>query len=211
MPNITKRLISDQVRYRLEAGWPNISAAVQNEDIWKALEQRVNAYFKMQQFSVNLPNGETIPDNLCLAFYQNVLVSRHYNNTSKCTLPVMPVSLPRNAGIHLIYPVLNETETGEKIYGKPLIPLVHGQYELLQTDALLNDLMGRWGYIPNGINITITKDLTLFGITKLDMYLVVFDINNTDETTILPIPSDYEAQLVDELVMLFTGGVPAKK
>lgn len=210
MPNITKRLISDQVQTRLEKGWPSIAASVQPEDIWKALEQKVNVLFNIQQFQVNLPSGETIPDGLYLATYEDIPVTSYGDGKSKSTLPVMPVSLPKNAGIQMVLPVINVTETGDKQYGKPLIPLVASQRELLQTDELLNDLMGRWGYTPVGMVLNYTKDLTVFGVTKVDAQLVVFDISSATETTVLPIPSNYEEQLVNELVLQFSGVIPEK-
>lgn len=205
MPNLTKRLISDQVLFRLESGWPDAASSVQKEDVWKAAEQKINAKFKFEQFSTNLNSGETIPDGLNVGYYEDVAVVRFGDGKSKATLPVLPITLPKNAGIQLVLPVVNETDSGDKQYGKPMIPLVTGQYEMLQTDGLLNDLIGRWGYTPNGSILYFTKDLTLFGITKVDMKLVVFDISSATESTILPIPSDYEEQLINELVDQFSG------
>lgn len=211
MANITKRLISDQVLTRLEQGWPNIGAVTQREDVWKATEQKVNSIFKIQQLATNLASGETIPDGLALATYEGIAVTHWADGKSKSILPVMPITLPKNAGVQMVLPVVNVTDTGDRQHGKPLIPLIVGQNELLQTDALLNDLMGRWGYTPKGNTLYYTKDLTLFGITEVDMQLVVFDISNATETTELPIPSDYEEQIVNELVLQFAGVAPDKK
>lgn len=199
----TKRIISDQVLFRLNGGWPSISFKIQKEDIWKATEQKVNTIFKTEQFSINLPSGETIPDGLMVATYEDVSVERSGAGRSKSTLPVIPISLPKNAGIQMIYPIINTTDSGDKTYGNPLIPLVQGQQELLQTDSLLNDLLGRFGYTPNGATIFYTKDLTTFGISKVDMKLVVFDISSTTEDDVLPIPKDYEERIVNELVEQF--------
>ena len=65
----TKRLISDQILYRLNGGSPDNSFPVQLPDVYKALEQKVNAKFQIRQFDTNLPQGETIPDNLCIGVY----------------------------------------------------------------------------------------------------------------------------------------------
>jgi hypothetical protein len=199
----TKKIISDRVLYILAGGVPDASFQVDERDIWKSLEQKINSKYKLQQFSANLPSGETIPDNLCLALYENITVSSSGSGKSKSTLPVMPVSLPRNAGIQQILPVLNAVPSGDKMNGRPMIPLVTGQNELLQTDSLLNDLMGLFGYTPRGITVVYNKDLTTAGISLVDMVLVVFDMSQYGVTDVLPIPADYEEPLVQELVAEF--------
>lgn len=208
MSGTTKYLISEQVMFRLEPGYPDINAPVQREDIYKATEQKINSKFKLQQFTINLPQGGTIPDNLALATYQDIEVERIYNEWSRATLPVMPISLPRNAGIHEIRPVLSQANNADKMLGSPLIPLQAGQYYLLQADTLLNDLMGQIGYEPEGKYVIIKKDLTTLGVTKVDMKLVVFDISLYGDTDILPVPSDMEEQIVNELVEQFSGKQP---
>lgn len=208
MPLTTKYLLAEQVQMRLEGGYVDIAASVQREDLYKAIEQKINVMFKMNQFSTNLPNGETIPDNLSLAVYEDVLVTSAYSGRSKSTLPVMPISLPRNAGINEIIPILNVTSSGDKIFGMPLIPLLSGQLNLLNADSLLNGLIGQWGYEPAGKIIYYTKDLTVFGVTKVQMKLVVFDMSVYSDTDYLPIPSDYEEQIVTELFNQFAGIVP---
>jgi hypothetical protein len=198
-----KRLISDQVILRLAGGYPDVTFNVEERDVWKALEQKINGKFKVNQFSVNLPSGGTIPGNLCLATYENITVTRTSNERSKCTLPAMPISLPRNAGINEIRPVLSVVTSGDRILGNPLIPLQAGQAYLLQADRLLNSLLGQWGYEVNGKTTIFTEDLTTYGITKVDIKLVVFDISQYGITDVLPIPSDYEEELINELVVQF--------
>jgi len=203
MPNSTKKSISDAVLYLLAGGVPTKSFPVQEEDVWAALETKVNAMFGVKQFSINLPSGETIPDNLVLATYEDVAVTSFNSGNSKSILPVMPVSLPRNAGINEIRPVLSIVPTGDKILGNPMIPMLAGQTYLLQADSLLNSLMGQFGYEPNGRSVVYNSDITTFGITKVDMKLVVFDISQYGINDYLPIPSDYEDELETALVQNF--------
>lgn len=203
MPNTTKKLISESVLYKLAGGIPTKSFPIHEEDIWSSLEQKINAMLGMRQFNMTLPSGETIPDNLVLATYQDVTVSSFNSGNAKSILPVMPVSLPRNAGINEIRPVLNLTSSGDRILGNPMIPLLAGQNYLLQADSLLNSLQGQFAYEPNGRNVIYTSDITTFSITKVDMKLVVFDMSQYGINDYLPIPSDYEAELEAQLIQEF--------
>src|SRR5690606_19269255 len=96
-----------------------------------------NSIFKLSQFNINLPNGGTIPDNLNLATYENISVTRTSNSRSKATLPVTPISLPLNIGINEIRPVLSTSSSSDRMLGQPFIPLQAGQDFLLSADKLL--------------------------------------------------------------------------
>jgi hypothetical protein len=205
---MTKKEISDSVLFKLAGGYPDGSFEIDERQIFSSIEHKVNSMLKGQQFSINLPSGGTIPENLMLATYENIAVTRTSNERSKCTLPVMPISLPRNAGINEIRPVLNLTDSGDKMLGNPLIPLQAGQSFLLQADTLLNDLMGQWSYEVNGKTIIISKDLTVFSITKVDIKLVVFEISQYSITQDLPIPSDWVDMIEDELIKEFAPVTP---
>jgi len=120
---MTKKNFSDMVLFKLAGGYPDGSFQIDERDIWDALDHKVNAMFKMQQFSMNLPSGGTIPDGMYLATYEDVAVTRTSNERSKCTLPVIPISLPRNAGINEIRPVINLVDSGDRMLGNPIIPM----------------------------------------------------------------------------------------
>lgn len=199
----TKKSISDSVLYKLAGGIPTKSFPVHEEDIWSSIEQKTNAMFAMKQFSVNLPSGETIPDNLALATYEDVVVTSGNSGQSKSTLPVMPISLPKNVGIYEVRPVLSVVPTGDRILGDPMIPMLAGQDFLLKTDSLLNNLLGQFAYTPKGRTIVYNKDLTTLGITKVDIQLVVLDMSQYGVTDILPIPASYETELEDQLIQEF--------
>lgn len=203
----TKRIIADQVLTRLYGGYPDSAAPVQRPDVYKALEQKINAQFSLRQFQINLPSAGTIPDNLCIGTYEDVAVVSNSNGGSYSLLPVTPITLPRNAGIQQIRP--NISSTGNvKLLGNPFIPLQFGQGYLLQADKLLNSLFGQISYEVSQKKVTYSKDITLFGITKVDMQLVVLDMSQYSETTDLPIPADMEEKLVSELVAQFAPIVP---
>lgn len=205
---MTKKEISDNVLYKLAGGVPDSGFPVDERDIWSSMEDIVNRMLKAQQFTVNLPTGGTIPENLLLATYEDVTVTRTSNGRSKCTLPAIPVSLPRNAGVNEIRPVLNLVSSGERILGNPIIPVQAGQTYLLQADQLLNDLLGQWGYEINGKTVIFSKDLTTYDITKVDMKLVVFEIGSYTVNQDLPIPADWISDITDELIREFSPVVP---
>jgi hypothetical protein len=72
MAGSTKYLLAEQVLIRLAGGYRDYNQSVQIEDAIKAIEQVVNSTFQMQYYSATLPSGETIPDNLMVAFYENI-------------------------------------------------------------------------------------------------------------------------------------------
>lgn len=200
--NYTKKLISDNLLYKLAGGIPTPGFPIHQEDVWVSLDMKINAMFKLTQFNQNLPNGETIPDNLMIATYEDIAVTS-ISNYSKATLPIMPISLPRGAGINEIRPILSKRGT-DRTYGNPMIPLLAGQNYLLQADSLLNDLMGQFGYELNGKTINFTKDITTYGIDTVSMKLVVFDMSQYGVTDYLPIPTDYIDMIEKELMQEFS-------
>lgn len=204
----TKKLIAEGVLFKLAGGYPDGSFQVDERDLFDDIEHKVNARLKTDQFAMNLPSGGTIPENLMIATYEDITVTRTSNERSKCTLPVVPISLPRNAGIVEIRPVLNLTSTGDRMLGNPLIPLQAGQSYLIKADRLLNDLMGQWGYEVNGKTIVFTKDLTTYEITKVDIKLAIFDMSQYGLTDELPIPADWIGQIEDELVKEYAPVTP---
>jgi hypothetical protein len=75
MAGTTKYLMAEQILTRLAGGYRDSNQPVQMEDVVKAIEQVVNATFQMQYYSATLPTGETIPDNLMVAYYENIPVT----------------------------------------------------------------------------------------------------------------------------------------
>jgi len=191
----SKKIIGEQVLYKLNGGVLDNSFPVQLPDVYKALEQKINAKFQIQQFNINLPSGETIPDNLCVGVYENVPVVTYGALKSKCTLPVMPISLPKGMGIALVY--------DPKYPDSPFIPLQRGMTSLLRTDVLLNDLMGLVSYEIRGNELIFNKKLFSLGVTEITIELVVMDISQYSETDPLPIPASMESDLITELTKEF--------
>jgi len=190
MPVVTKQYISDLILLKIEGGYPDSGAAVEERDIWGRIEQKINAMLKVQQFNMTLPSGESYPENLSIGTYEGVtVVSSGFK--SYATLPVMPISLPRNAGIYQIYDPNNPENA--------FIPIMRGQSQLLKTDSLLSDMMGQISYEPSGKKINFSKDLTLMGVSTVTMELVCLDIGLYGQYDMLPIQSDSVSGLVEEI------------
>lgn len=190
-----KRLLGEQVLYRLEAGYPD-KFNIQLDDIYKAIEQKINALFRMEHFSVTLPSGESVPDYATMAFYEDIAVTSVSNGRSQCKLPVAPITLPRNMGIYEI-----QDPEGKVSF----IPLLQTQRMLLKSQPLISDLLMQVGYTPMGKVIEFSKDLPLFKVKKVNMVLIVMDLSKYDELDELPIPISYEETIVTQLFNEFAG------
>ena len=102
MTGSTKYRLAEQILLRLTGGSIQTASKVQLDDIKLAIGQKINELYKAQHFSVTLASGETVPDNLMLATYTGIPVTS-YGDRSVATLPIMPISLPRNVGVFQVY------------------------------------------------------------------------------------------------------------
>lgn len=193
----TKYFLAEQALFKIAGGYPDVADSVQLQDMYPAIQNIVNAMLKMQQFNINMPQGETLPENLMIGIYENIeVVTAGYGiPKSKAILPILPISLPKNMGIYQIY--------AADYPDNPFIPIQAGQTALLKTDALLSEMLGQVSYEPKGKTIFFNKDLTLVQITSVTMELVVMDISLYGETDYLPLPADFEGAVVEQLVNMF--------
>lgn len=109
------------------------------------------------------------------------------------TLPVMPVSLPKNMGIWRVY------QSG--CPWEPYVPLKHGDFDVAQgTPAqYLETLVG---YYQDGKRLYFTKDPS----TTVTLKLVVHDPALTSDTDVLPIPPEMESMVIDEVLRRLASG-----
>lgn len=194
MPLVTKNRISEQVLYRVNGGTTTVTSPVQKEDVIEALSQIINTLFKTQHLTVTLQLGETIPDGLILGDY-SATVTTYYGKKAQCTMPIMPVSLPRDMGVFQVSP--------NPDFSCCYIWLPIGTDDLLSGQPLLCDLLGQIGYSVKGRKIIFNKDITINNITTIYLRLAVFDMSLYDDFDILPIPADAETTIVEELVKQF--------
>lgn len=174
-----------------------------------ACGQVINSLLKTEYLSVNMKMREYIPNGSVLALYENIAVTSD-NGTSKATLPIKPMMLPRGMGVFAIYP--KYTTNGNYELDKEFIPLQMGQAGLLKSQPLINDLLGQVGYEVFGGTVQFTKDIkALFPNIVLAMRLAIMDISQYGDFDVLPLPPEYEWQVITEVYKMYsTQPIPDK-
>lgn len=204
MAVITLYRISEEIMRIIAGGNPAIASKVHINEVKIAVGQVANALLKTEYLQVNLPTGEVIPDGCMTGLYENCLVTK-WGNKSRAQLPITPIKLPRGMGVWSVFPP-----------GDPdseYIPLQWGQAGLLQSQPLINDLLGQIGYnAPGDGTVVFTKDLTLPNIpVYVSMRLVVMDISQYGDYDILPLLPEMEFQIKQEVVKMYLGEPVADK
>lgn len=198
----TKYKIAEQVQ-RLLKGNPIISARVHINDIKLLIEQVANQLLKADYFAVNVPEGDTIPNNCMVFTYDNVPVTTYKSTKSKATLPSMPINLPRNMG------VLHVSKTDA--IDEPFVPIPTSLYGVIKPQDLLGDLSGLIGYEVIGKDIVFTKNLPGLSINSVLIRLVGVDLSQLTDYEALPLSSDLEAQVVQTVYNILVQTPPADK
>ena len=198
----TKKKISEQVQ-RMIAGNPIISARIHINDIKLLIEQVANQLLKADYFAVNLPEGDTVPNNCMIFSYDNVPVTTYKTTKSRAKLPSIPISLPRNMG------VLHVSKTDA--IDEPFIPIPTSLYGIVKPQTLLGDLSGLIGYEVIGSDIVFTKNLPGLSINNVFIRLVGVDLSQVSDYDMLPLSSDMEAQVVQSVYAILVQTPPADK
>lgn len=196
------RLAEETLRL-IAGGNPDVASKVHINELKISIGQVANALLKTEYLQVNVPMQETIPNGAMLGLYENILVTK-WLTKSKCKLPIKPLKLPRNMGVFSVFSPLDPD--------CEYIPLEMGQSTLLQSQPLINDLLGQIGYSTYGDEIVFTKDLTLPNtLVYVSMRLVILDIALYDDWAILPILPEQEFQIKKEVVAMYLGEPVADK
>lgn len=204
MALLTRYMLAEQIHDLLEGGNPGVASSVSIPELQISIAQVLNNLLKIDYLSVNEKLGEKIPNGSVIALYDGIVPISTTNGRSKATLPVKPLKLPRNMGVFSIF--------RPDYPDKEFIPLQMGQYNLLKTQALVNDLLGRIGYEVFGNEIVFTKDLPLlFPDETLSMRLMILDISEYSDYDILPVPPEWEWPIIKEVYQLYsTQPIPDK-
>lgn len=197
MASTIYRIAEECVRL-LQGGNIQTAANVTIPEVKIAVGQVANQILKIDYFQINAQLGEKIPNGTVLGLYENIVPTSWVNGRSKATLPVKPMKLPRNMGVFSVY------RTNEP--WNEFIPLQMGQYNLLRSQVLINDLLGQIGYENFGMELMFTKDLPLlFPGETLSMRLAIVDISQYGDYDPLPITPEIEWQIKNEIVKLYSG------
>ena len=183
----TKYKIAEQVM-RMLKGNPVVSGRFHMNDVKLLVEQVANKLTKAEHFSVNMADGDSIPPNCMIYTYDSVAVTTD-GLKSKCTLPSIPINLPRNMGVFHI----SEVDSPDD----PFIPIPSGLYGIVKVQDLLGSLSGLIGYEVFGSTVMFTEDLPGLGINNVMIRLVGMDISTVSDYDLLPLSSDMEFSIVD--------------
>jgi len=194
----TRYRLAEQIYGLLEGGDPGAASSVSINELIISVGQVVNSRQKSEYFDRNVPMGESVPNGTVLGLYQGISVTKDGTGYSKCTLPIKPLNLPRNMGVWSVYPAGQQD--------KEFIPLQMGQINLLRSQPMINDLLGQVGYEVLGETLRFTQDLTNGGTetATVDMRLAVLDMGQYDDYTMLPIPPEWEWDIIKEVYGLYT-------
>lgn len=184
----TKKKIAEQI-LRLVKGNPTASSRVQEGEVKLLVEQVANQVLKADSFQMNMPEGDTIPNNCMVFTYESVPVTTYKSTLSKATLPAIPMSLPRNMG------VLHISKTDD--INSPFIPIPTSLYGIVKPQVLLGDLSGLIGYEVVGKDVIFTKNLPGMNINSVYMRLVGIDLSVLSDYDLLPVSADQEAAIVE--------------
>ena len=198
--------ISEAVRSFLQGGDPPQAPKFEMEEVKRIVIQVVNGMIKAQHLTETMAGGESIPDGMVLAEYDNVAVEK-YKNVARVTLPVMPVSLPMNMGIWHV------SKVDDIING--FIPFQPGELQMIGEEPMISTILGQIGYEPRGKYLIFNKDITTnqteYRITEVYMQLVVKDLSLYGDFDLLPIPSSMEADVIMATFQALTGQLPSNK
>lgn len=182
-----------------------VAGKVSLQELKISIGQVINGLLKIDYFQVNTKIREMIPNGAVLGLYENIAVTK-WNGKSQCILPIKPLKLPRNMGIWSIFDPTNPDNE--------YIPLQMGQSGLMQSQPLLNDLMGQCGYTNYGMQVVFTKDLTSPNPatpTTVSMRLVIMDVNQYGDYDPLPILPEMEFQVKQEVCKMYGALIPSDR
>lgn len=200
----TRYSMGEQVQNRLSGGKGKAAGWADIREIYKAIEQVLNAALKMDYFKTTLDTGDTTPDGLSTATYENVPVTT-YANCARLKLPANYIRLPHGLGIPYVGP--QNPVAPNNILTSQFIPIPMGHTALLNGLPMISDLLGQIGYEVHGLDVIFKDDITLApnNITACRVKLVVMDISQYGDYDFLPIPADLEAPCVEQVYQMFAG------
>jgi hypothetical protein len=198
MAVITLGRLAEEILRMLDGGQIQAASAVSANEIKIAIGQVANGLLKTDYLTVNAKLGETIANGTVLGLYEGIVPTSYQTGKSKATLPIMPLKLPRDMGVFSVFRT-NDPDN-------EFIPLQMGQRNLLQSQPLINDLLGQIGRERFGMELVFTKDIPLlYPGETLSMRLAIMDISEYGDYDVLPLLPEHEWQIKQEVVKMFSG------
>lgn len=203
MAGTTKYKLSEQVLRLLQSGDPSVAKRVHIDELKAAVQSVINSLLKTEYVSETLAGDERIPEGCVMATYDNI-VPISYKGVSKCTLPAMPVKLLRNMGVWHVSDTNNIND--------PFIPIQSGQLAMINRQPLINDILNQTGYEVSGADLIFTRDITLLPVPVVLLYikLVIMDISQYSDYSLLPIAADMEWKVITEVYKMFSTEKPVQ-
>ena len=191
----TKARLAEEILLLLSGGRIGVATKYHINEIKISVCQVANQLLKMEYFGNLTPLQEFIPNGAAIATYENNLVVP-WSNTSKTTLPAMPIRMPRNLGVYQIFPQAD--------YFSEFIPLQLGEAGIIRSQGLVADLSGFTGYEVSGLDVIFTKDLTIPNTQVfVTIRMVILDFMQYTDYDPLPLPPEYEWQIKQEVYKLY--------
>lgn len=192
----TKARLADEILLLLSGGRVGNATKWHPNEIKISICQVANQMLKMEYFAQLTPLQEFIPGGAAIATYENNLVVP-WSNTSKTTLPAMPIRLPRNLGVYQIF--------AQTDYFSEFIPLQLGEASIIQSQGIVGKLSGAIGYEVSGLDVIFTQDLTTPNVpVYVTVRLVILDFTQYDDYTALPLPPEMEWPIKQQVLQLYS-------
>lgn len=202
--------LTEQIRALLQGGQPAAATVPMDGDIKIAICQAGNALLKTDYVTASTKMGDVIPNGAVLGLYEGISVTSLGGGQSKATLPVKPLTLRRGVGVWSIYPKY-ETN-GRYVTKDEFIPLQMGQQNLLNSQPMINDVLGQTAYEVVNMDVYFNKDLKLLWPNiVLAMRLMVLDMDEYDEFDILPLTPEMEWAVIAQVLQVYGVEPPENK
>lgn len=187
--SLTKRGLAEQIIRIIKGSDNPLASSIEFPEVFLLIGQVVNKLLKIEAYT-QMNEGDIPPNGLALATYDNQAVSAYKTDYSKVTLPAVPVRLPKNMGVFHI------SKTDDPF--NPFIPIPSGMFGMIRGEAMISDLLGQIGYEVNGNQVIFTKNLLAESpaVSEVLIRLVVLDVSQLTEYDPLPIPADFEIQVI---------------
>lgn len=197
MAVVTIYRLAEEISKLLNGGNVQVASNVTLPELKITIGQVANQLLKTDYFQLNEALGEKIPNGSVLGLYEGIQPTSWVVGRSKATLPIKPLKLPRNMGVFSVFRTNDPSNE--------FIPLQMGQYNLLKSQVLINDLLGQIGYEVFGMELIFTKDIPqMYPGETLSMRLAIMDISQYSDYDPLPILPEMEWEIKRQVVALYS-------